>query len=135
MSLPNTKDVTLENLHGEVSALKLAGCRLVTMTCLDVGEEFEVIYHFDKNYELQNLKLRIKKGQALPSISPIILAALIVENEIQDMFGIQFTGLAIDYKGRFILSDGAPKTPLARTPGIGVDARVKQPAAQTSGDQ
>ena len=37
----------------------------------------------------------------LPSISSIYLCAVLYENEIHDLFGVQVAGIAIDFKGKF----------------------------------
>jgi NADH:ubiquinone oxidoreductase subunit C len=126
--LPNTKEIVVENLLAEVGAIVPQGYRFVTMTCVDVGEQFDIIYHFDKNYNLYNLRLKLAKGGSLPSISPIFFAALLVENEIKDLFGVNVTGLAIDYEGRFLLSEGAPVAPQSKpcTPGVGMQVQQKK---------
>ena len=123
------KAVTLDNLHKEVWAMRSAGFRLVTMTCTDLGDAFDILYHFDLNYELQHLRLCLPKGQALPSVAAIFFAAVLVENEMKDLFGLVVSDLPIDYKGRFILAEDAPKAPLAKTVGIPLDIRVRAPAA------
>jgi ech hydrogenase subunit D len=120
------KQIEIAQLLGEVAALKGSGHRFVTITCRDAGETHELTYHFDLNYKLANLRINSPKGTVLPSVSSVYFAAVIVENEIKDLFGIDFSGLAIDYKGRFILSEGAPKAPMNKTHGIGVDARIKE---------
>jgi Ni,Fe-hydrogenase III component G len=40
------------------------------------------------------LPLTVPKDTLVPSISPVYFAAFLVENEIQDLFGIRFQGLA-----------------------------------------
>ena len=45
-----------------------------------------------------------------------------VENEIQDLFGITVEGLVIDYEKHFILAPDAPAQPFCRVPGVGVTA-------------
>ena len=109
--LTNVTEVTVAGLLGAVAVKPALGCRFVTMTCTDLGEAHDILYHFDKNYVLENLRLRLPKGQALPSISKIYFAAALVENEIKDLFGIPVQGLAIDFEGRFLLSEGAPAAP------------------------
>ena len=123
----NATPTDMVRLHGEVTALQRQGCRFVTMTCVDLGEEFDVLYHFDLHYELKTLRVKLPKGQPLPSISHLCFAATIVENEIKDLFGLEITGLAVDYQGRFLLSEDAPKAPLNRNCGMGVEVRVKSP--------
>jgi hypothetical protein len=44
----------------------------------------------------------------------VYFAALLVENEIQDFFGIAFEGLAVDFKGMLYLEEEAIKTPYCR---------------------
>jgi Ni,Fe-hydrogenase III component G len=123
--------VELPAIPAEVWKLKMDGYRFVTMTCLDVGTAHEVIYHFDKNYQLKHLRATLPKGQVLPSITGVFFAAVLVENEIKDLFGVEFSGLVIDFKGRFILSDGAPVAPLNKaTIGIGMEIRNKSAAAE-----
>jgi ech hydrogenase subunit D len=90
--------VGMDNLLGETAAVKMAGYRFVTLTCTALDENhFDILYHFDRALELKHLRLTLAAGTAVPSISPIYFAAFLVENEIQDLFGIRFTGLAIDY--------------------------------------
>ena len=90
--------VGIDNLPGEAAAVKMAGYRFVTLTCTALDEKHcEILYHFDRELELKHLRLTLTAGTAVPSISPIYFAAFLVENEIQDLFGIRFKGLAIDY--------------------------------------
>jgi membrane-associated HD superfamily phosphohydrolase len=70
------------------------------------------------DYQLTTLRLSLLKGQKLPSISDIIFAAVIVENEMKDLFGIQIKGLALDYEGRLVLSENAPASPLLKKPKV-----------------
>ena len=90
--------VGIDNLLGETAGIKVAGYRFVTMTCTALDQDsFDILYHFDRGLELKHLRLTLPAGTAVPSISPIYFAAFLVENEIQDLFGIRFTGLAVDY--------------------------------------
>ena len=126
--LTNVKEIPVAQLHAEVGSLKRQGYRLVTLTCTDLGDAHDVLYHFDKDYELQHLRVRIPRGETLPSITELFFAAVLVENEIQDLFGLTVTGMVVDFKGRFILSEGAPVAPLNKNVGVGIDIRAKTPA-------
>jgi ech hydrogenase subunit D len=107
--------VTIQTLVGDAAKAKAEGCRFVTLSCLEVDENnLEILYHFDRNLRLKHLRLRASKGSTVPSISPVYFAATLVENEIQDLFGIRFEGLAIDYQGTFYLEEEAKKTPFCR---------------------
>ena len=137
--------LNLENQQEKIGALLLHGYRFVTMTVVDKGEEFDIFYHFDKDYELVTYQLMLKKGDDLPSISDICFAAVIVENEIQDLFGITFKDLKLDYNKHFILAPDAPAQPFCRVPGVGVTAvhtdgkgnftAPQNAAAQNGGDK
>jgi len=58
----------------------------------------EIIYHFDKDLCLRNLRIIVPKDTKIPSISPIYMAAFLAENEAEDLFKVHFEGLKIDYK-------------------------------------
>jgi len=116
------ENLTLENQQERIGALLLRGYRFVTMTVVDVGEAFDIYYHFDLDYEMTVYKLALPKGTELPSISGICFAAVIVENEIQDLFGIKVVNLAIEYERHFLLAPDAPAAPFCRVPGVGVTA-------------
>jgi len=88
----------------------------------------ELIYHFRKDLEVINIRLKTSKGEDIPSITPILLGAVLMENEVKDSFGIEFTGLAIDFK-KLLVSVESPPTPLSRVPEkkppITIEARCK----------
>ena len=52
----------------------------------------------------------------MPSISSIYFSAVIVENEIKDLFGVPVKGLVLDYGGKMMLAEGAPVAPQANCP-------------------
>lgn len=95
--------VTPAQIVAEVTKLKAEGYRLVTMTSVEIdAENMEIIYHFDKDLVLKNLRLTVKKGGSMPSISGVLFTAFLVENEIRDQFGIMFDGLVLDYQGKLL---------------------------------
>jgi ech hydrogenase subunit D len=63
---------------------------------------------------LKHFKLSIAKGVPVPSITPVYYAAFLVENEIQDLFGIAFEGLALDYERTLYLDEEVRATPFCR---------------------
>ena len=77
-------------------------------------------YHFDRSGDLYTLRLKLGREEALPSISGLCFAALLVENEIQDLFGITVTGLVLDYHQHLLLTKEAPAKPFCRVPGVSV---------------
>ncbi len=99
--------VGVDNVLGEAARAKAEGYRFVTMTCVELdAASVDLLYHFDRDFELRHLRVRAAKEALLPSITPVYLAAFLVENEIQDLFGLRFQGLAIDY-GRTLYFDEA----------------------------
>ena len=52
--------LTLENQQEKIGALLLHGYRFVTMTVVDKGEEFDIFYHFDLDYDMVNYQERAK---------------------------------------------------------------------------
>lgn len=108
-------DITVvdkKNLKAEVTKLKSEGYRLSTITCESLGEEeCEVTYHFDKDYKLTNLRVVTKYSESIDSISPVFPAAFLHENEYQDMFGVKFDNIILDYQGHLMLAKDAPEHP------------------------
>ena len=69
------------------------GARLTTISAVDVGVDYELIYHMALGRAYINLKARIpKENPVIESITPIIPGASMIEREVQDMFGIRFEG-------------------------------------------
>lgn len=87
------------------------GCRFVTITSCAQNDGFDLIYSFDKDLHLFNFRVSVSKDEVVPSLSPVYLAAAFVENEIKELFGIRFEGLAVDYGGRFVISENTPQSP------------------------
>jgi ech hydrogenase subunit D len=104
--------ISKQDILSEVGKMKDQGYRLVAITCEKEGESFELIYHFDLNYEMKNIKVTVEPKDTIPSVSKIYSAAFLIENEYQDLFGFTFPGLIIDYKGKLYLTEDGPKTPL-----------------------
>ena len=84
----------------QVKKLKDDRFRLVQICCTRTDDN-ELTYSFDKNYELINLRIILKENQKLSSICDFYKCAFLYENEIHDLFGIKFTGMKIDYGGKF----------------------------------
>lgn len=88
------------------------GWRLVTQTVTDRGDQgFDVLFHYDKDLEEKHFRMTLPKGTAMPSISDIFFAAMLIENENRDLFGIEYDGLVLDFKRTLYLEEaGAPLT-------------------------
>lgn len=108
----NMKVIDPNMVIGEVAKIKVAGFRFVTMSAsvLDNGG-LDLIYHFDKDLAMKHLRLTVPQSSTLPSISPLYFAAVLVENELQDLFGLCFSGLLLDYAGTFLLEEEVQRMP------------------------
>ncbi len=80
---------------------KKNGYRLVQVGCTKIGDDFEIIYVYDKDYALLNYRITVKQDTVIPSISGVYFGAFVYENEIHDLYGIHVSGMNIDFKGTF----------------------------------
>jgi ech hydrogenase subunit D len=110
--IPNIVSIEKDEIVEETKKLKQSGYRFAALTFEQAGDNIELTYHFDLNYELKNLRVTVEQKASVKSISPLYPSALLIENECQDLYGLTFEGLLIDYKGRLYLAESAPKTPM-----------------------
>jgi membrane-bound hydrogenase subunit beta len=62
---------------------------LSTISGVDLGESFEILYHFAADQVCLTVRVAIPRTDPrLDSITPAIPGAILYEREIQDMFGI-----------------------------------------------
>lgn len=108
------RHLTKAELVPEVQKLAAAKYRLVTAAALDLGDRFAVIYFFDKDLKLTWLRVEFGKEEEVPSISSIYFCALLIENEMKDLFGIKFTGVAVDFQGKLLRTEEAPNQVLRK---------------------
>jgi len=94
--------ITPATLVAGVQALRTEGWRLVQIGVTKLGDQFEVNYSFDRDRIFKNLRITMPvAGARLPSVSGVYWCAFLYENEIHDLFGLAFDGMAIDFKGHF----------------------------------
>jgi len=107
--------ISPENVVGETAKMKVEGYRFVTLSCVELDETtVDILYHFDREFQLKHFRLTVPKDAPVPSISPVYFAAFLVENEIQDLFNIRFQGLAIDFDRTLYLEEEVKKTPFCK---------------------
>lgn len=113
--LANVKEISKEELLTEVQKLAAQHYRLICITGTDTGVGFDLLYHWDKDLELLNLRLQINYEEELPSLAPLYLCAFVSENELQDFLGVKVVNLPINYQKLFLLSELTPvNTPLLK---------------------
>lgn len=110
--IPEIINIDKDKILEEANNMKLYGYRFAALTCEKEGEEYELTYHFDLNYEIKNLRITVTPKDHIVSISSVYPSALLIENEYQDLYGFSFEGLLIDYKGRLYLAENGPTTPM-----------------------
>lgn len=106
-----------DQLVAAVQQMRASGARFASATCLDLGDEFEIIYHFEPQASpvpLASIRLRIGKADALPSICDVYACAALTENEMRDHFGMDIDGLALDFHKRFLRGAGSPEAGLIK---------------------
>jgi len=94
--------VSPETLFLYVNQFKAQGARFITITARDMGEGFQVIYHFEKDNQVYNLYMTVEKEKAVPSITGLYSVAFIAENEAQDLLGLKFSDINIDLGGKML---------------------------------
>jgi ech hydrogenase subunit D len=110
--IQNFEPVTASGLVEKVQDLLADGYRLGQACCTKIENGFEILYTFDKDYELLNLKLNIAEGVEVMSITNVCWPAFIYENEMRDLFGVSFKHSALDYGGHFFkVSETTPWNP------------------------
>lgn len=117
------KLVAKDQLVPEVERLVADGARFTTIVCLDRDPDFEILYVFQAaDFSRIQFRVRIGKDEEIPSISGVLLGAVLMENEIKEFFGVKFTDLALDFKCRMLLGADSPKTPLLK---VKADSRLE----------
>jgi ech hydrogenase subunit D len=128
MSQEQIEIITVETLPDKVKAMKAQGRRLVQISATRLPDTIELTYSFDLDSQLANLRLALPADKPqLPSVSSIYLCAVLYENEIHDLFGVQVDGIAIDFKGNFYKT--AVKFPFAAAPACAPPKPAPAPAA------
>lgn len=105
MTMIEPQPVTITDradLPEKAKELFVQGYRLVQICATTGDSTIEVTYSFDRDYAFTNMRVILQKDDTvLPSITGSFLAAFTYENELQDLFGIKVTDLAINYNGNF----------------------------------
>jgi ech hydrogenase subunit D len=95
------ENIKKDELLERVATFAKEGYRLVQISCTRL-DKLVVDYSFDKDYKFHNLRFELPlEGAELPSISDIYFASFTYENELHDLFGINVSGINIDFGGKF----------------------------------
>jgi ech hydrogenase subunit D len=90
-----------------VAAYARDGWRLVVINATSIlpadGTEdgaFDITWSFGRDFDFEHLRERILPGDEVPSISAQYPASFLYENELRELFGIDVTGIAVDFGGQ-----------------------------------
>lgn len=110
---PVFETIGLAEVASLAASSKENGWRYVQTLAVNTDNGVDVVYSF---MDMQTGKLvnstvkGVKHEDVVPSISGQFLEAFVFENEIHDLFGVNFEGIAIDFQGNFYLT--AVKEPM-----------------------
>ena len=82
---------------------KEAGDRYVQILAINYDDYIDLVYTFmTERGELLDYNVNnVSKDATLKSITEQYFEAFVCENEIHDLFGLKFDGLALDFSGKF----------------------------------
>ena len=86
------------DLLSKARDMKNAGYRLVQMHAL---KDLTLLYNFEKNNELAVLSFSVEDAAPVESIGSIYPYAFMYENEMKDLFGVNFANMNLDFNGHF----------------------------------
>ena len=90
----------LEQLHREASIMKVDGWRFIQTLAANGENGIDLYYSFMKDGRVVNYRVEgVQKGQLVPSITDLFLAAFVFENEARELFGVNMGEIAIDFGG------------------------------------
>lgn len=94
--------LSLEWIHDNAASRKAEGWRYVQTLAVNTEDGVDLVYSYMKDGVLDNKVIRdVPRDASIPSITDLYLEAFVFENEIHDLFGIHFEGIAIDFGGSF----------------------------------
>lgn len=94
-----------EALLSQVGRLKAEGFRLLMINATPLpspqadGAAVELTWSFAKGARLEHLRERVPAGAQVPSVGRHYASAFLYENELGELFGVEVTGLEVDFKG------------------------------------
>ncbi|NTU89471.1 MAG: NADH-quinone oxidoreductase subunit C [Actinobacteria bacterium] len=96
------KTLPLDELIPLAQAKKDTDARFMNLHASTLDNAVDLTYSFTTDEEFtENYHVIVGEGITVPSISSIFLAAFFYENEVHDLFGVDFEGIAIDFGGNF----------------------------------
>lgn len=95
-------DISPDTIHQDAETRQSDGWRYVQILAVNKEGCVDLVYSYMKDGMLQNVVAKdVPRDAEIPSISDLFLEAFVCENEIHDLFGVAFQGIAIDFLGNF----------------------------------
>ncbi len=114
--IDNLKEITKDQLLAEAKTQADSKARFVTGVCNDLGSMLEVTYYFkDAGLKTSAFRFKVGKDEEVPSMTGIYLTAVLIENEMKELFGLKMKDLAIDFGGHMMLGPDSPVLPMLKT--------------------
>jgi ech hydrogenase subunit D len=95
------KTTSVDTILGTARQYKEDGWRFVNICGSATMDGILLLYSVGKMEELENLTMLRQIDDHVPSISNLFENAFFFENETQDLYGIHFDGLNLDYHGQW----------------------------------
>lgn len=92
---------------------------------------FDITWSFARDREFEHLRERVLPGDQVPSICDHYGASFLYENELRELFGIDVTGLAVDFGGQlYRTAERVPFSPGAIRARLEAAGRLEHGAKQ-----
>lgn len=108
----NSIEITPLEVLKDARRRKSEGWRYVQILAVFKDEKIDLVYSYMLDGLLEDVLVKDNnKGDVIESISGYYLEAFVCENEINDLYGIHFDNMKIDFKGNFYaVSEKEPMT-------------------------
>ncbi len=114
---PTFEPARVGDVRAFAEEFKRQGYMFVNISATTCADHCDVLYVFRASEgagELVGKTVSVKPGEQVSSITEFYPAAFVFENETHDLFGVEFSGISIDYEGNFYkLSVAYPMNPKA----------------------
>lgn len=106
------KPIAPDAVHEDSLERKQDGWRYVQLLAVNNEDSVDLVYSYMKDGLLENVVVEaLPRDARMTSITDVYLEAFVCENEVHDLFGVPFDGLAIDFEGNFYrVSTDVPMT-------------------------
>jgi ech hydrogenase subunit D len=91
-------EIKKEELLGKAEEFHKDGYGL-SMISVSAKDGFELIYCFEKGYQMINLRFKLAEGEEIESVSPFYPYSYVYENEAKEHFGIKINNIKLDFQG------------------------------------